>query len=60
MWPPLTTMKQPVDTIGEAAAAMLLQLLSEPHGGSLETTIETHLVARESVAAPPVTERQVA
>jgi LacI family transcriptional regulator len=60
MWPPLTTMKQPVDTIGEAAAAMLLQLLAEPHGGSMETTIETHLVARGSVAAPPLAERQVA
>jgi len=60
MWPPLTTMKQPVDAMGEAAAAMLLQLLAEPHGGSRQAVIETHLVVRESVAAPPATERQVA
>lgn len=60
MWPPLTTMKQPVDAMGEAAASMLLQLLAEPNGGSREAMIETHLVERASVAAPPVTERQVA
>ncbi len=60
MWPPLTTMKQPVDTMGEAAAGMLLKLLAEPGGEPLETIIETHLVERASVAAPPATERQVA
>ena len=60
MWPPLTTMKQPTDTIGEAAASLLLQLLAEPKSGPLETIIETHLVTRASVAAPPHAERQVA
>jgi LacI family transcriptional regulator len=60
MWPPLTTMKQPVDSMGEAAAAMLLQLLAEPNGGSRQAVIETHLVVRESVGAPSTAERQVA
>jgi LacI family transcriptional regulator len=60
MWPPLTTMKQPTDTIGETAASLLLQLLAEPNSGPVEKVIETHLVEWTSVAAPPVTERQVA
>jgi LacI family transcriptional regulator len=60
MWPPLTTMRQPVDAMGQAAAKMLLQLLAEPRNGPLQTIIETQLVVRTSVAAPPVTERQVA
>jgi LacI family transcriptional regulator len=59
MWPPLTTMKQPVDAMGEAAASMLLQLLAEPNGGAREAMIETYLVERASTA-PPVKERQVA
>ncbi|MEO7224129.1 MAG: LacI family DNA-binding transcriptional regulator [Devosia sp.] len=60
LWPPLTTIKQPMDSMGEAAASMLLRLLAEPDGGPLNTIIETHLVVRASVAAPPIAERQVA
>ncbi len=60
MWPSLTTIKQPMDTMGEAAATQLLQLLAEPNSGPVQTIIETHLVVRASVAAPPVAERQVA
>ncbi len=60
LWPPLTTMKQPMDTMGEAAASVLLQLLAEPKSGPLETIIDTHLVARASVGTPPRAERQVA
>jgi LacI family transcriptional regulator len=60
LWPPLTTMKQPTDTIGEAAASLLLELLVQPNMGSGERTIGTYLVERDSVAAPPIAERQVA
>jgi LacI family transcriptional regulator len=60
LWPPLTTMKQPTDTIGEAAASLLLELLAGPNTGTGERMIETSLVVRASVAAPPVAERQVA
>jgi LacI family transcriptional regulator len=60
LWPPLTTMKQPTDTIGQAAASLLLELLAQPNMGSGERTIGTNLVVRASVAAPPVAERQVA
>jgi LacI family transcriptional regulator len=59
MWPPLTTVRQPTQALGEAAAQMLLQLIAEPNGGPLETTLGTSLVERSSVGAP-VKERQVA
>ena len=52
MWPPLTTVRQPVDTLGEAAAALLLKLLGEPGTGPLQSTIETSLVVRSSTTAP--------
>lgn len=60
LWPPLTTIKQPMDTMGEVATSMLLQLLAEPNSGPLQTIIETNLVVRASVAAAPIAERQVA
>jgi LacI family transcriptional regulator len=60
LWPPLTTMKQPMDTMGEAAGTLLLQLLADPKSGPLRRIIETNLVVRASVAAPPIAERQVA
>jgi LacI family transcriptional regulator len=49
LWPPLTTIRQPVDEIGEAAANLLLKLLAEPGSAMLETVIGTCLVVRESV-----------
>jgi Transcriptional regulators len=52
LWPPLTTVRQPVDKLGEAAASLLLQLLGEPGTGPLQSTVETSLVVRSSVAAP--------
>ena len=52
MWPPLTTVRQPVDMMGEAAASLLLKLLGEPGTGPLQTTIDTSLVVRSSTAAP--------
>lgn len=49
LWPPLTTIRQPVDALGEAAAKQLLTLLANPASGPLQTIIETSLVVRESV-----------
>lgn len=51
-WPPLTTVRQPVDTLGETAASMLLKLLGEPGTGPLQATVDTSLVVRSSVTAP--------
>lgn len=53
MWPPLTTVRQPVDALGEEAASLLLKLLAEPGSGPLQSIIDTNLVVRTSVAAPP-------
>ncbi len=52
MWPPLTTVRQSMDALGEAAAKLLLDLLVRPEAGPLETVVETELVVRSSVAAP--------
>ncbi len=59
LWPPLTTVRQPTQELGELAASMLLELIAEPDSGPLETIVETSLVARASVGAPRK-ERQVA
>jgi LacI family transcriptional regulator len=49
MWPPLTTIRQPVATLGQAAAEQMIKLLSEPTTEPLRTVIGTSLVKRESV-----------
>ena len=49
LWPPLTTIKQPVDEIGETAADLLLKLLGEPGGAMQQTIVGTQLVIRDSV-----------
>lgn len=59
MWPPLTTVRQPVDALGEAAASLLLKLLGEPGTGPLQSTVETTLMVRSSIAEPR-REREVA
>ncbi len=59
LWPPLTTVRQPTQELGEAAATMLLNLIAEPSSGPHETIVETNLVVRSSVGAP-AKERQVA
>lgn len=52
LWPPLTTIRQPVDHMGETAATLLLSLLSETGAPIQNTIIETTLVVRDSVAPP--------
>lgn len=54
MWPPLTTVRQPMDAIGEAAARLLLELLANPTSGPLRSVIDTELIVRSSVAAPVI------
>jgi LacI family transcriptional regulator len=49
LWPPLTTIRQPVDEIGETAADLLLTLLGEPVGAMQQTVVGTRLVVRDSV-----------
>lgn len=49
MWPPLTTIKQPIDALGAAAARQLLALLANPASAPVQTIIETSLVVRDSV-----------
>jgi len=49
LWPPLTTIRQPIDEIGETAADLLLKLLGEPGPGTLQNVIGTALVVRDSV-----------
>ncbi|UYN99287.1 MAG: LacI family DNA-binding transcriptional regulator [Devosia sp.] len=52
MWPPLTTVRQCMDALGEAAGNLLLTLLAEPETDRLKTVVNTELVVRSSVAAP--------
>lgn len=52
LWPPLTTVRQPTQELGEAAARMLLNLIAEPDSGPHETIVETNLVVRSSVGVP--------
>jgi len=59
MWPPLTTVRQPTQQLGMAAASMLLDLIADPQGEPVTTSVDTSLVVRASVAAPRE-ERQVA
>lgn len=51
-WPPLTTVRQPIDMLGEEAARLLLRLLTQPVSGVLEAVVSTELVVRASVGAP--------
>lgn len=49
LWPPLTTIRQPVDEIGETAATLLLSMLGEPGGAMRQIIVDTSLVVRDSV-----------
>ncbi|SMQ60402.1 transcriptional regulator, LacI family [Devosia lucknowensis] len=51
MSPPLTTIRQKPDDLGEKAAGHLLDLLAEPSAGPLQSLVRTNLVLRSSVAA---------
>jgi len=59
LWPPLTTVRQPVKSLGEAAANLLLGFMARPDQPPVQTIVETNLVVRASVGAP-LKQRQVA
>jgi DNA-binding LacI/PurR family transcriptional regulator len=46
--PPLTTMRQDIEGIGQAAARNLLSLLENPDGGPRRVLLPTELVIRQS------------
>lgn len=52
MSPPLTTVRQRPDDLGQAAAGHLLNLLADPTTGPLQSLVHTTLVVRSSVSAP--------
>lgn len=52
MSPPLTTVRQRPDDLGQAAAGHLLNLLADPTTGPLQSLVQTTLVVRSSVSAP--------
>lgn len=49
LWPPLTTVRQAVDTLGRAAGELLMQIMGDSRTGPLRTIIGTELIPRESV-----------
>jgi DNA-binding LacI/PurR family transcriptional regulator len=46
--PPLTTVRQDIEGIGQAAARNLLRLLENPDGGPRRVLLPTELVIRQS------------
>ncbi|WP_062631028.1 LacI family DNA-binding transcriptional regulator [Devosia sp. Leaf64] len=48
--PPLSTVRQQVDALGQQAANLLLRLMDDPTSGPLSASVETSLVIRTSVA----------
>lgn len=54
MSPPLTTIRQEPDHLGQQAAGHLLSLLADPKAGPLQSLARTSLVVRSSVAVPQV------
>lgn len=49
--PPLTTVRQPIAEIGEAAARMLVELVEGEAAGHRQMILPTHLIVRESCGA---------
>lgn len=54
--PPLTTMRQPRETLGRMAAETLIDILEDPEAmrGPLRIVLNSDLVVRESTAHPPM------
>ncbi|WP_405237301.1 LacI family DNA-binding transcriptional regulator [Lentisalinibacter orientalis] len=53
VWPPLTTIRQPMQAMGERAAALLLARLSEDGSGEEGANIPSEIVIRESTGPAP-------
>jgi len=55
--PPLTTIAQPTDALGTAAARLLLERIEGRDGGATRhIVLQPHLIERASTAHPPVTD----
>jgi LacI family transcriptional regulator len=52
-YPKLTTVRQPLEQMGRAAVAMLLDCIANPDQRSRQITLTTQLVIRDSCAPPP-------
>jgi LacI family transcriptional regulator len=51
IWPPLTTVKQPIYKIAEIATNLLIRLLKDEDTTDIKNEVETSLVIRKSTAA---------
>ena len=57
--PPLTTVRVDCLELGQAAARMLVQLLTQPEAGVIPCEVQTELVERATVAGiPPITQEE--
>jgi LacI family transcriptional regulator len=52
MFPPLTTVRQPLIDMGRAAARLLLTYIQEPERAAERVVLDTQIVLRESCAPP--------
>jgi len=52
VWPPLTTVRQPMRQLGTAAVELLLRRIAEPEGPPMAVTLPTELVVRASCGCP--------
>ena len=50
--PALTTVRQPVAAMGRIAVSLLLRLLENRRGEGMSIELQTHLIVRDSTAAP--------
>ncbi len=55
VWPELTTVRQPIETMADAAVDILLRSIRSGHRESVDEVFSHQLVRRQSVAPPPTT-----
>jgi LacI family transcriptional regulator len=53
VWPPLTTVHQPMRRLGAAAAELLLRRIDDPYAEPRAVVLPTHLVVRRSCGCQP-------
>jgi LacI family transcriptional regulator len=54
VYPPLTTIRQPLEEMGRVATKMRLQLIADPQADIRPVTLPTSLVVRHSCQPPQV------
>jgi DNA-binding LacI/PurR family transcriptional regulator len=57
--PPLTTLQQPFEELGEAAVSLLLEQIREPGARGRKILLPTRLVTRASACPPPPTAENI-